>query len=546
MTLRLSFGHRDQSGLRYYAPEMPVGRLLSRMFQPPERLLKASVVSGAFMFEWWVTRKGVALSHDSIDYVSAGMNLLKGRGLRTFAGNQLTLFPPGLSLIYAIGQLFGLSVQLTARILNVASIAGMTSIGMSIVKRSAGGIVQEILVGGVIAVGACNAFVSTYVWTEPSFNCLVLLSFLMYFRYSAQPKRMSTLVGLAAVTSACFMIRYAGLVLVPVFVISDALASRRKGVNGNWRSSLRLCCTMLIVPTAWTLGNLSTGHSPFGARPPSIQSLSFTVDSYFHQLISLYSGDQFAFGVRWWLVVGIVVTCACILLFGLWADSRESRWLVRTSPNRAAVMPLGLFVIMYSAYLVTSEMVTSIDPIDIRLMSPLFAPGVLFGVVALSSIRFSLNRKPSSVQSALVAVALVGLLGVQLNASLTYIPIGPREQIQSIRSATIDRVGARVPANVDFYTNVGYELWLLRPRNGILESPLKTWYRSDVRYPVTKQFIESVSCNSRLLVWSDSGPNWFYSPRELSRFVRVKLLRSYADGAVYRLSHLGGLSHCRL
>ncbi|MFM8652420.1 MAG: hypothetical protein ACKODE_08900, partial [Acidimicrobiaceae bacterium] len=61
---------------------------------------------------------GVGWSWDTSDYVAVGRNLASGNGLLDATGIPMTVRPPGLSILIGIGDLLGLSVNLTVQILN--------------------------------------------------------------------------------------------------------------------------------------------------------------------------------------------------------------------------------------------------------------------------------------------------------------------------------------------------------------------------------------------------------------------------------------------
>ena len=69
------------------------------------------------------TMQGPGLSPDSVAYLSAGLNLAEGDGLLKYTGGTLTVFPPGLPLLIAIGEICGLEKEWTVRLLNACSFA---------------------------------------------------------------------------------------------------------------------------------------------------------------------------------------------------------------------------------------------------------------------------------------------------------------------------------------------------------------------------------------------------------------------------------------
>ncbi len=63
-------------------------------------------------------RSGVGWSWDSTDYVAVGINIANGRGLLDVTGLPMTVRPPGLSALIAVGISLGISANLFLLLLN--------------------------------------------------------------------------------------------------------------------------------------------------------------------------------------------------------------------------------------------------------------------------------------------------------------------------------------------------------------------------------------------------------------------------------------------
>jgi hypothetical protein len=69
------------------------------------------------------SRLGPGLNADSTYYLSSGINLARGEGLRSFDGAPLILFGPGLPLVVAIGSWFGANPETVVRVFNPLAFA---------------------------------------------------------------------------------------------------------------------------------------------------------------------------------------------------------------------------------------------------------------------------------------------------------------------------------------------------------------------------------------------------------------------------------------
>ncbi len=81
------------------------------------------------------TAQGPGLGPDSSNYLSAGLDLARNGTLVTFNGTELTMFPPGLPMLVAGGDLLGLSPSTTVRLLNALAFAAIVLLGSAMLDR---------------------------------------------------------------------------------------------------------------------------------------------------------------------------------------------------------------------------------------------------------------------------------------------------------------------------------------------------------------------------------------------------------------------------
>jgi|SRR5665213_2968387 len=520
-------------------------------FRLPERtgkrfsgILRTLVIIWAVVFGWWVTGKGLGITPDSVDYISSGLNLASGKGLAIYSGVPLTLFPPGLPAILALGHLLGITVQVVARLVNIASIASATLLSMRIAEKYVCDLGQILLTGSIVAVSFGGTYVATFVWSEALFTPLVLLSFLAYFRLARNPQSWSALALLGASTAAAFMDRYVGLVLIPVFTISLGWMAKSRGWRAIVSTSSKVLIATSVVPVASVLRNLATDGTALGFRPSSIQTFGPTIESFFRQMLILLSGGTSASKVtNWWLIVGIAICYGFVLLLA-WKGSLSFHRDSASTPAQNALLPLGLFLVIYSSYLIYAQLTTAIDAFGLRLLSPMFVPGVLFVVVAINAPRFLPGVLSASRRLVIGSGVLTLVLLCQTVGSVAYLENLRASQGKLQIASPIERAAINLPSSVEFFTNISYKLWALHPRDGMLDVPLRGWYRSNVSYSVSPSFVKTVSCTPTLLVWATFGSPWFYPPRELKIFVNLKVVRHYTDGTIYRLGPRDGIRTC--
>jgi hypothetical protein len=506
------------------------------------RTMQVLVSIGVFGFGWWATRKGLSISPDSVNYISSGLNLAIGKGLETYSGVPLTQFPPGLPFLVASGHWLGITVQTTGRLVNVLSIAGAAFLAMRIADRYVDNLIQVLLTGCIVGFGFSSIYVATFLWSESLFTLLVLLSFVAYFRLARNPRSWVALAILGATTGSAFTDRYVGVVLIPVFTLALAWEVRNRGRMAIVNLSSRVLISTSVVPTLWVIRNLVIDGTMFGTRPSSLQTFGPTMSSFFRQGLKLLSGTIFVSRVTNWSTIALVTISIGAILVVAWGGMRVLPRISRDSPRPNALVPLSLFVAIYSVYLIYVQLTTALNPFDTRLLSPLFDPFVLVTALCINSPH-SMSRHVSLVFRVFIgSTMLVLLLFCQVASSTGYAANLGKSRLEGLARSAFEQAAMKIPSTVDYFTNVGYLLWINHPRDGILDAPTRGAYNSNITYPMPQNFVKFVSCKPTLLVWANVGPNWFYSPLELSGFVSVHVVNRFADGIIYRL---GPRDHAR-
>ena len=184
--------------------------------------------------------RGLDVSFDSIQYLSAGRNLLAGRGLSVFDSpgrlRPMTHFPPLYpTMLAAFGAICG-DVARGAWVLNLVATAATVLLVARLAQRVAGGdgragVWAAVLAGVATAMANDLAVNATMLWSEPLFIVLVVVTAGLLIgsteRESAASLRGDTsLVFAALAAGACALTRYAGIAIIGGGVFALLLASR--------------------------------------------------------------------------------------------------------------------------------------------------------------------------------------------------------------------------------------------------------------------------------------------------------------------------------
>ncbi|MBI3739287.1 MAG: hypothetical protein HY258_09610, partial [Chloroflexi bacterium] len=175
-------------------------------------------VSMAFHLMWgavlWlsISKYGLGISTDSVHLLFGGLNLAEGRGLFSFDGNFLALWPPLYSMLLAgIHLIFGLDVFTAANFFQAASFLGLSACLSVLFLRTfpdnfplalAANILSDV---GVVVLTTFDIVGSDYVHL---FFTMVLVLLAGYYMESKSPRILLTM----SVTGTLVMFdRYLGI-----------------------------------------------------------------------------------------------------------------------------------------------------------------------------------------------------------------------------------------------------------------------------------------------------------------------------------------------
>ena len=297
------------------------------------------------------TARGPGLSPDSVEYLSAGVGLAEGRGLQMLNGNAWTLFPPGLPVVVASGDVVGLSAETSVRLFTAACFAVMPVLTYLLLRK----LVQSpaLRVGGTVLVAVSPAMlnVSSMAWSEAPFIVVTLLFALV--AGGIWERGTLTLRDAAVLVVLCwlaFALRYAGVALIVAGVVAFVLCLEPKRRPRTLAHVGGFAVAAAAFPVAWMLRNHAADGNFLGPRAASPDSVVDVVRS----LVKTTGGwllptEALPLGLRGLVAVG-AVGCAAVLLF-VWhrraaeasPDASGSRacptrtpsrwWWSRTSPT---------------------------------------------------------------------------------------------------------------------------------------------------------------------------------------------------------------------
>lgn len=502
------------------------------------------------------SRYGAGISPDSVAYVSVARSLVEGRGFVDYHGALLALWPPLYPALLAVISLISRLDPLTcAPVVNAVLFAAL--IGLSgllfaqYVTRSS----------ALVLLGAASVLVSRTLFnssvsamSEPLFICCVLLLLLSARRYG-RDANMASLMVMSFSAAAAPLIRYVGLIVIPVGAVM--VLSR-----GRTRPKTRLLhlAGFLCISTAPLVAWVMWGYLRTGGPPPLSSDLTYSRSDSFGLVVSTVLG-WFAQGSAGRLALirnaSFVALASGLAVAGLARLSHKSAsglWL-KTKGLLLDVGPLLLFLVLYTLFAAVSHAALG-SALDDRLLSPVFVPTFVLLFALLDRSIGILRAGPRRiVRIGLPATVCIWLLVPAFEVGCDALTLSRRgaggfSTVEWKESPTINFVEHLAPsARAVLYSNAPDALYILRnlearwsPRKPphVLERTIRLRVRYAEPPPERLKKLEGVwpEQDGGLLVWF-SGVPWRYylfTPSELGLIAHVDTLAKLDDGTIYMVS----------
>lgn len=518
----------------------------------PSRILTwVTVVSAAVaaLVTLLATARGPGLTPDSINYFSAGLSLASGDGLITFNGATLVQFPPGLPALLALAAEVGVGPDTASRVFNAVAYAATVVIASVLLRRHVRS--TKLVCGAVIlvAVDVTLLGIAQMAWTESLFVLVSVAFVLALERLCSAVRPAAWIVAAAVLVWMGFLLRYAGIALLPAGAIAVLLGRQRQGWRHAFGVAFAFGVVSLVAPLAWMARNLAVHGTLLGSRSPSPDDLVTTV-------------QRFVAILGRWIVpspVPVVIQAVCGAAFVV-AVAAAFVWIVANPVRRRAfgqggatdaddtrdlrsLLPLVCIVVVYSGYIIAAQLTAAFDPINSRLLSPLFVPLVVLVAVGLERGRAVVPAAARRTTTTAVSVVLVVLLIAQAGLAVRLTWISGRDGVgystAQWQDSELAGLAEGVPRTAHLYSNVPAGLWSVLRRGPLHRAPEKHQRRSPIPIPMSEEFLRTVRCDTTFLAWSDHGEGDFlFTPEELAEYVQLEVIAEAADGTLYRLTPL--------
>lgn len=329
---------------------------------------------GVLYFQIVVSGYGLGLTVDSVNYLSVAQNLSVAQEYQNYAGESATVIPPLYPLILSLGsRLF--EIEFFAILLH--SLLFFCLLVMSwYILCELGNVYFASASMILLILSPVTYIVFSFVFTELLYITITMANLIMLHKY-LQKKTPFYLLILVIFTTLAPLTRYIGTVNIGTTFLVLAIYLKTTNVRQKifvlGLISLVSCFPLFV----WMLRNYSADGTYLGPRYPT--DLSFF--SNFETMGSVI--------LQWFLPIRIteklislevliLSVIICILMFVF--------WLVRRWLNIRTILIFVIFASFYILWLLFSTTSVAIDPIDDRLLAPLYLPLIVIIHHAASSI----------------------------------------------------------------------------------------------------------------------------------------------------------------
>ena len=439
---------------------------------------------------------GSGWSWDTSDYVAVGKNFAKDLTLLDATGLPMTVRPPGLSILIAVGDWLGLGVNFTVQILNAISAVIVVLCTSHLLQL--GNTRKFVTATATAFVAFSTALLWQYsmIWSEPPFIAVLMIAIVVSLRKMTAIKVFS----LIFLFTALFFIRYVGPVFAVALTVASICFDRRQL---GWLKSLRINVLALgisFIPVWWWLDrNQDIDGTLTGARVAAGGSLLAPLKTFTSTIGSwivakpveggIYlSWDSYPQNTK---VIGVLFV---VIFFGLCIF-----YLVPILLKRLVRPDLNIFIVTatvlvaYVAFSAYRFVHFELGPLDNRMMIPIYVPIVLIVAITVDKIKI----KPRPLRLAFIGLftALVALqVFSSLNDSLKFGQDGRYWAARDFINQPLHKFVGSLPRNSLLMSNQPQQLFAV-------------WQGSSVLNQYQLDAAQAAPCDNRYFAWYNSTYN---------------------------------------
>lgn len=473
---------------------------------------------------------GLAISPDSVDYLSAARSLGLGRGFVGYTGEQMTSWPPLFPVLLALFQQLGLSPLVAARLLNAALWGATTLLAATWIVSVTRSVLLALLASLWIALSPMLLYYASMLWSEPLFVALIVAALYALTRCLAAPNWTNVILA-ALLAGAAAQQRYAGGIAVIVGTFGLMFLRRDVGLMRRIPSAF-VYGLIASAPTAiWLARNLRISGTLTGERLPSIfgmreivaQSLSSIGESVLPSRLFAYSE----------IVGGLILLAAVAAPLLVWLRRRDDRPLLISS------IVVALFVLVYTVFIMVVAERSNTCCVDrfLGVNTPLLAiQGAFIAHVLLGQRALYLKRALALAFLVALSIPATRTVVATVKHVTTYHSYHPGE-IQAFREQAL-------PPDALVYSNRPEVAWMEAGVDYVQYSPMLGRYSSTVISSTMPAFRDEISRHPgrpAYLIWfGEKGRDYLHTLEEIRREAELEPLGERDGVMIFRIAGLRG------
>lgn len=437
---------------------------------------------------------GAGWSWDTSDYVAVGKNFAKNLTLLDATGLPMTVRPPGLSILIAVGDWLGLGVNFTAQILNAISAVIVVLCASHLLQLGNARKFITAIATAFVAFSTALLWQYSMIWSEPPFIAVLMIAIVVSLRKMTAAK----VVGLIFLFSALFFIRYVGPVFAVALTVASICFDRRQL---GWLKSVRanvLALGISFIPVWWWLArNQDIDGTLTGARVPAggtllapLKTFTSTIGSW---IIAkpveggIYlSWDSYPQNTK---VFGVLFVVIFFVLCIFYVVPILLKRLVR--PDLDIFIVTATVLVTYVAFSAYRFVHFELGPLDNRMMIPIYVPMVLIVAITVDKIK----PKPLRLAFGGLFTALVALQAFSsINDSIKFGQDGRYWAASDFINQPLHKFVGSLPTNSLLMSNQPQQLFAV-------------WQGSSVLNQYQLDAAQAAPCENRYFAWYNSTYN---------------------------------------
>jgi hypothetical protein len=478
----------------------------------------------------------IGFDADSVTYVGVARNIAAGRGITypfRAPGVRMTDFPPGYPLVLAAGHLAGFPVVGFAQVLQALLLSGAAVLAALLVLDASNSLAFAVLAFVLVAGSAALQPIYAIVYSEPLAIALELGALLLLAKWARRQEHSWLLVAAGVCAALGPVVRWIGVSVIIAGVLIVALYGTGRRVSRAlvWGAACMVPAVVAALTNRSHSGSGSGTARELAWHPVNWSRLHQGFDTIASWWLPHQLPDRWLFGLA--LVIAVIVGGV------VWAARVGERGF-RASMDAVgpAVIVPAMFVVVYVVTVLAAiSLFDAATPLDVRILSPLYAALVPAAVGALAVWWASKPAHDGVLRVAgAVVIVVLALTGIRALTTAT----GSQDSRLGYaaphwRRAALMRHLEQMPHGTWIVTNAPEAVYLTtgRAARGLPSKYSSTSLVSQPGYPKRlRALIASTAAHHGVIAMFSEvkGRPWLPKAAELERESGLRVIARVSDG----------------